>query len=62
MYGIYETGLMNVDKLRKFANWLDKKIGTEYEMNFEDGNKGYIVVFDLLPNEVIKIRNKENQE
>jgi len=57
----YETSIMDMAKLRIFTEWLDREIGTEYEINHEDDGQGYVMVFDLTYPEVIKIRNKENE-
>ena len=57
---IYETGLLNPIDLRKFTQFLDKEIGTEYEKNRESAFTSYIMVFDLTHGEVKKIRKFEN--
>ena len=60
MYEIYETGLFGINGIKRFEKFLDKEIGTEYERN-DNGDGFYLMIFDLSPNEVKKIRKWENQ-
>ena len=49
-----EYEVKDVIKLEKF---LDKEIGTEYETSrYRPFKDGYIVVFDLIPSEHLKIK------
>jgi hypothetical protein len=59
---IYETDkLTNVFK-NLFKNFLDKEIGTDYEINEHPDSDGsyYIIIFDLTESEVELIRKFES--
>ena len=60
---IYETDLFDLSGIRKFENWLDKNIGTEYERNDNgEGSCGkiyYLLIFDLEWSDIDKIRAYE---
>ena len=62
---VYETATLNADQTKDFKSFLDKEIGTEYEVNeysvFTANDEiYYITVFDLTPGEVDTIRGFEN--
>ncbi len=51
-------------EIDKFAKWLEDEIGTDYEINESasgEPDEFYIIVADLLPNEVRKIRKHEKE-
>ena len=58
---IYETELLSYKEFQAFKKWLDKEIGTEYDTNQEDVNEYYIVIFDLVDDEVTMIRDYETK-
>ncbi len=66
----YDTGAMNFSDTRKFKQWLDKNIGTEFEQNYVDhyDDGKYVcalyslTVFSLTHKEVEMIRAYENKE
>ena len=43
----FESECMNKRKVEEFARLCDQLIGTEYEINEDDYNSYFIVVFDL---------------
>ncbi len=50
-------------EINLFAKWLDDEIGTDYEINESasgEPDEFYIIVCDLVMDEVIKIRDHEN--
>ena len=50
-------------EINRFAKWLDDEIGTDYEINESasgEPDEFYILVCDLVMDEVIKIRDHEN--
>lgn len=57
---IYETDLMTKTQIKSFEKWIDKNIGTDWEINQNDTDEFYMMIFDLTYSEVIKIRNYEN--
>lgn len=59
--GYYETEEMSLEAIRRFENFLDREIGTEYERN-DSGNGYYLLISDLTPREVDKIRDFENEK
>lgn len=57
----YETQAMSPQQIRDFKSWFNENIGTDFEVNFnEDENTGYVICFELTPNEVKKVQQYEN--
>lgn len=56
----YETGELNYHQKNNFKKFLDKEIGTDFEVNDNGDNTYYIVIFDLTNEEVENIRDYEN--
>ena len=56
----FESECMSKYKIEKFARLCECLIGTEYEINQDDDNSYYIVVFDLETVEEIELVNKIN--
>lgn len=57
----YETQPMDYTRLQSFKAFLDKEIGTEYDVNDEGDGTYYLMVFDLMTSEVKQIRDFENE-
>lgn len=61
MDGIYETDdKYTLGEITGFMEWLDKNIGTEYDLNDTGEGRFYLMIFDLSPKEVSQIREYEN--
>ena len=58
--GYFESECMSKYKAEKFGKLCDLLIGTEYEINQDDDNNYYVVVFDLETAEEIDLVNKIN--
>ena len=57
----FESECMNKTKVERFAKLCEDLIGTEYEVNQDDRDSYYIVVFDLETAEEIELINKINR-
>ena len=57
----FESECMSKSKVERFAKLCDQLIGTEYEVNQDDDDSYYIVVFDLETAEEIELINKINR-
>jgi len=60
MYQTYETESLSMTSKTKFVQFLETEIGTEFEISGDDDARFYILVFELTPAEVSKIRKFEN--
>lgn len=56
----YETAIMSYRDIKAFTKWFDEEIGTDYDLNKEDGDAYYAVFFELTQSEVEKCRDYEN--
>ena len=57
----FESECMSKSKVQRFAKLCEDLIGTEYEVNQDDDDSYYIVVFDLETAEEIELVNKINR-
>ena len=57
----FESECMSKYNIEKFAKLCEDMIGTEYEINQDDDDSYYIVVFDLETAEEIELVNKINR-
>jgi hypothetical protein len=47
----YETELMTKKQTEEFEDFLNDKVGTDYEVNWMDKNEGYLIILDLETDE-----------
>lgn len=53
MVDYYETEVLTATQLYKFRNFIDTRIGVDYEVNRVDDGQWYVLVFELEPHEVL---------
>jgi len=56
----YETGVLTTKQKVEFMKWLDEEIGTDYDVEEFEVNKWVLLIFDMTPREVKKVREFEN--